>query len=93
MFTNLAAKPSETFTSLGTAPNTQPQAGANAFKPLGTSTLTTPPVNQSGFTLGGPAATGDKAASTTVPGKAEFLSSLPQRSLKCLQLGVGSLEI
>jgi hypothetical protein len=78
MFSNLAAKPSETSTSLGATPSTQPQAGGNAFKPLGTSTLTNPPANQSGFTLGGSAATGDKTASTTAPGEAECLSSHSQ---------------
>ncbi|KAF8505976.1 Nsp1-like C-terminal region-domain-containing protein [Russula emetica] len=62
MFSNLAAKPSETSTSMGAPPSTQPQAGGNAFRPLGMNTV---PANQSGFTLGGSAATGDKAASTT----------------------------
>lgn len=71
MFSNLAAKPSETSTLSGATPSIQSQAGGNAFKPLGTNTVipTPPPANQSGFTLGGPAATGEKAASTTASGK------------------------
>ena len=72
MFPSLAAKPGETSTSLGATPTTQPQAGGNAFKG------TTTPATQSGFTLGGSAATGDKAASTPATGKAEILSFLPQ---------------
>jgi hypothetical protein len=91
MFSNLGAKPSEPSTSLGATPGAQPQAGGNAFKPLGTSTLITPPTNQSGFTLGGSTATGDKAASTTAPGKANFC--LASVKPKVLQLGVGSLVI
>jgi hypothetical protein len=74
MFPSLAAKPGETSTSLGATPTTQPQAGGNAFKPLSTTT----PATQSGFTLGGSAATGDKAAATPATGKAEILSFLPQ---------------
>ena len=84
MFSNLGAKPSEASTSLGATPSTQPQAGGNAFKPLGT----TPPANQSGFTLGGSAATGDKTASTTAPGKLKF--SFPYLiETQCVAVGGG----